>query len=107
MDHVRPFPGLDQKLQGGLGERGETLDIVVMTVDAVATEETLARMRIDEEALSPVHVPEPHRARQFASIPGSSQILVADMKVPHLLFTHARVPRQHDLDRVPPDLEFA
>src|SRR5262249_30307655 len=84
-----------------------TLDIVVITVETLATEEIFDRMRLDEEALSPVHVPEPDRAAQLAAIPWRSEVVVADMKVPHVALAHAGVFRQHDLDRMPPDLEPA
>jgi hypothetical protein len=107
MDHVRPLLRLDQELECGLGECGKALDIVVVTIKAVATEEVLDRMRLNKEALSPVHMAEPNRAAQLPSVPGRSEIVVGDMKIPYVPIAHARVLWQHDLHRMPPDLELA
>ena len=39
--------------------------------------------------------------------PGHPKVVVAELRPPHILVTHAPVFRQHDLNRMTPDLELA
>ena len=98
VDDVRPLPAAVQELERRLGEEGEAHVLVGKAVIGAAVEEVLARMRVDEEALATVDMPEIHGAMDMVIEPGHPQIWVHDLQSPNLIVAHAIVFGQDNFD---------
>ena len=106
MNDVGVFVALEHELQRRLAEERKALVVVALPVKRAAMEEVLVGVRLDEEALSPVHEAEIDAAVHRAAIPRHPEVLEAELQVEDLVVAQAVILGQDDLHRVAADLQF-
>src|SRR5439155_17110815 len=91
MNNLRPLAGFEHELESGPAKKGESEQIIVVSVNGSAVEEVVARMRLDEKAFAPVHETGPDGGGDPAVVPRNPQILVGLGQPKDLVVTHAVV----------------
>src|SRR5882724_1538252 len=91
MNDLRPLASFEHELEGGPAKKGESEQIIVVSVNGSAVEEVVARMRLDEKAFAPVHEAEPDGGGDTAVVPRNPQIFVGLGQRKDLVVTHAVV----------------
>src|SRR5213592_3090645 len=76
MNNLRPLAGFEHELESGPAKKGESEQIIVVSVNGSAVEEVVARMRLDEKEFAPVHDAEPDRGGNPAVVPRDQQVFV-------------------------------
>ena len=107
VDDVRVLAGLPQEFDRGPGKEGEALHIVVEAVDAAAVEEVVMGVRLDEEALAPMHEAEEDGAVDGPLEPGHPEVAIDLVQFVDLIVAQVGVFGQDDLDMVAADGVFA
>src|SRR5437870_499279 len=91
MNDLRLLARFEHELEGGPAKKGESKEIIVVSVNDSAAEEVVARMRLDEKAFAPMHEAEPDGGGDPAVVPGNPQIFVGLGQPKDLVVTHAVV----------------
>jgi hypothetical protein len=107
VDDVRMLIRLQHELERGFTEEREPLGIIVMAIDEAAIEKILEEMRLNEEALDPIHEPKEDIAMYPEMMERHPKIAVAFCKPPNAIVTHHIVFGQDHLNVVPADRELA
>src|SRR6266487_3646642 len=97
MNDLRLLARLEHELEGGPAKKGESEQIIVVSVNGSAVEEVVARMRFDEKAFASVHEAEPDGGGDTAVVPRNPQVFVGSGETKDLVVTHAVVLGQKDL----------
>src|SRR5207247_31399 len=59
MNDLRLFTRFEHELEGGPAKKGESKQIIVVSINNSAAEEVVARVRVDKKAFAPMHAAEP------------------------------------------------
>src|SRR5208282_977957 len=94
MNDIGTLISPEHKLERCPRKEREALRIVPVPIQAVAAEEVVCRVRLDEKTLAPVHVTEPYRAVNCPLIPRHPQVPVAGLQAPDIGVPHAGILRQ-------------
>src|SRR6266516_4220167 len=97
MNDLRLLARLEHELEDGPAKKGESEQIIVVSVNGSAVEEVVPRMRLDEKAFAPVHEAEPDGGTDSAVVPRNPQVFVALGQARDLVVTHAVVLGQKNL----------
>src|SRR6266566_3936979 len=96
MNDLRLLASFENELEGGPAKKGESEQIIVVSVNGSAVEEVVARMRLDEKAFAPVHEPEPDGGADTAVVPRNPQVFVGPGQTKDMVVTHAVVLGQNE-----------
>src|SRR6266516_2778043 len=69
MNDLRLLASFEHELEGGPAKKGESKQIIVVSVNGSPVEEVVARMRLDEKAFAPMNEAEPDGGADTAVVP--------------------------------------
>src|SRR5579862_1878544 len=106
MDDLGLFVRFEQELHRRPAKERKPFSIVVVAIKDAPVEEVAIQMRLDKEALQPVHPPKIHVAMDPMLVVRHPQVAIGLGETGNSVITHAVVFGQDDLYCISADLQF-